>query len=91
MKDNLVNAEAIHTYLIEQVEYWRANGLCEEENKRLIEAFEVVIHKIEIDLDQMIDDMCRESQERARQIEIRLEDAYGNTDKYGDIIAGGSF
>ena len=50
-----------------------------------------LIKHIEHDLDEMLDDMCRESQERNRQIEIQLDDAYGDNDKFGDVIAGGSF
>ena len=52
---------------------------------------EELIKHIEHDLDEMLDDMCRESQERNRQIEIQLDDAYGDNDKFGDVIAGGSF
>ena len=53
--------------------------------------FADLIIRIERDLDEMMDDMYQESQERARQIEIRLDDAFGNTDRFGDVIAGGSF
>jgi len=39
----------------------------------------------------MLDDMYKESQERNRQIEVRLDDAFENQDRFGDVIAGGRF
>ena len=86
MGPKLVSAEAILKFLVETQQ-----KLAESSDKRTIEVLEVIIHKIDYDLDEMMEDMYKESQERARQIEIALEDAYGNTDGLGDVIAGGSF
>tara|TARA_B100000131_G_scaffold135747_1_gene132355 strand:- start:1536 stop:1796 length:261 start_codon:yes stop_codon:yes gene_type:complete len=86
MGRKLVSAEAIREFLIDTQQQLGA-----ESDKRAIEVLDVVIHKIDCDLEEMIEDMYRESQERAREIEIRLDDAYGNTDRLGDVIAGGSF
>tara|TARA_B100000427_G_scaffold41283_1_gene29959 strand:+ start:137 stop:421 length:285 start_codon:yes stop_codon:yes gene_type:complete len=86
MSNKLVSAEAILKFLMETQQKLGA-----ESDKRVIEVLDVIIHKIDWDLDEMMQDMYRESQERARQIEINLEDAFGNTDRLGDVIAGGSF
>ena len=86
MGPKLVSAEAILKFLVETQQ-----KLAESSDKRTIEVLEVIIHKIDYDLDEMMEDMYKESQERAREIEIRLDDAYGNTDRLGDVIAGGSF
>tara|TARA_B100001996_G_C18501732_1_gene531744 strand:+ start:138 stop:422 length:285 start_codon:yes stop_codon:yes gene_type:complete len=86
MSNKLVSAEAILKFLMETQQKLGA-----ESDKRVIEVLDVIIHKIDWDLDEMMQDMYRESQERARQIEVNLEDAFGNTDRLGDVIAGGSF
>ena len=86
MNNKLVSAEAILKFLMDTQQKLSAHS-----DKRVIEVLDVIIHKIDYDLDEMMQDMYRESQERARQIEINLDDAFGNTDRLGDVIAGGSF
>jgi|TARA_B110000014_G_C19576923_1_gene307060 hypothetical protein len=94
-RKKLVSAEAILNYI--QGRLWEINNTTEKplHNKttsnKAAEEFADLIIRIERDLDEMMDDMYQESQERARQIEIRLDDAFGNTDRFGDVIAGGSF
>jgi len=91
MDEKLISAEAIlkHLIAVKNSRIYTLPDLVTGTNTRGL--IDELIDRIERDLDEMMDDMYRESQERARQIEIRLEDAYGNTEKYGDIIAGGSF
>jgi len=87
MTEKLINAEAILKQLIKHKNmpgYKPRKGLSHEVLNELID-------RIERDLDEMIDDMYREQQERNRQIEMRLDDAYGNADRLGDVLAGGSF
>ncbi len=87
MTEKLINAEAILKQLIKHKNmpgYKPRLGLSHEVLNELID-------RIERDLDEMIDDMYREQQERNRQIEMRLDDAYGNADRLGDVLAGGSF
>ena len=86
MNNKLVSAEAILKFLMDTQQKLSAHS-----DKRVIEVLDVIIHKIDYDLNEMMQDMYRESQERARQIEINLDDAFGNTDRLGDVIAGGSF
>lgn len=86
MNNKLVSAEAILKFLMDTQQKLSAHS-----DKRVIEVLDVIIHKIDYDLDEMMQDMYRESQERTRQIEINLDDAFGNTDRLGDVIAGGSF
>ena len=81
----LTSAEAILRHL----EGVRANRLSSIMSADTL--LDELIKHIEHDLEEMLDDMYRESQERARQIEIQLDDAYGDTDRFGDVIAGGSF
>lgn len=81
----LTSAEAILRHL----ETVRANRLSSIMSTDTL--LDELIKHIEHDLEEMLDDMYRESQERARQIEIQLDDAYGDTDRFGDVIAGGSF
>lgn len=86
MNNKLVSAEAILKFLMDTQQKLSAHS-----DKRVIEVLDVIIHKIDYDLDEMMQDMYKESQERTRQIEINLDDAFGNTDRLGDVIAGGSF
>lgn len=90
MDEKLVSAEAIlrHLVVIKNSRIYTLPDMVTGTNTRGL--IDELIDRIENDLDEMLDDMYRESQERARQIEIRLEDAYGNTDKLGDVIAGTS-
>ena len=91
MDRKLVSAEAIleHLFDIKNSRIYQLPDMVTGTNTRGL--IDELIAKIEHDLDEMMDDMYRESQERARQIEIRLEDAFGDTDKLGDVLAGGSF
>ena len=83
----LVSAEAVLNYIQGRLwELQNSNSIGHEAEPELAD----LILRIEHDLDEMMDDMYRESQERARQIEIRLDDAFGNADKLGDVIAGTS-
>lgn len=82
--NKLTSAEAI----VRHLDALRAHSPLIMSTETLLD--ELIKH-IEHDLDEMLDDMCRESQERNRQIEIDLDDAYGNNDRFGDVIAGGSF
>ena len=87
MNEKLLNAEAILRQLIEHKTFPSykngrgiSNGVLDE-----------LINRIERDLDDMMEDMYRDQQERNKEIEIRLDDAYGNADRLGDVLAGGSF
>ncbi len=87
MNKKLISAEAILNYI--QGRLWELQNSKSIGHEAEPEFADLII-RIEHDLDEMMDDMYRESQERARQIEIRLDDAFGNADKLGDVIAGTS-
>ena len=57
MGPKLVSAEAILKFLIETQQQ-----LAESSDKRTIEVLEVIIHKIDYDVDEMMEDMYKESQ-----------------------------
>jgi len=83
----LVSAEAILNYIQGRLwELQNSKSIGHEAEPELAD----LILRIEHDLDEMMEEMYAESQERARQIEIRLDDAFGNADKLGDVIAGTS-
>jgi uncharacterized FlaG/YvyC family protein len=84
----LVSAEAILGYV--QGRLWEIKNSSATFHYASSELADLII-RIENDLDEMLDDMCKESQERNRQIEIRLDDAFGDQDRFGDVIAGGRF
>ena len=91
MDEKLVSAEAIlrHLVAIKKSEIYTLPDLVTGTNTRGL--IDELIDHIERDLDEMLDDMYKESQERNRQIEVRLDDAFENQDRFGDVIAGGSF
>ena len=84
----LVSAEAILSYA--QGRLWELKNSTSIEHEAEPELADLII-RIENDLDEMLDDMYKESQERNRQIEVRLDDAFENQDRFGDVIAGGRF
>jgi len=85
MDENLVSAEAILRHLEAIIE----SRIYAASSQR--DVLDELVVRIQKDLDEMLDDMYREQQERNKQIEIHLDDAYGNADRLGDILAGGSF
>ena len=85
MDEKLVSAEAILRHLEEIVE----SRIYSATSQR--DVLDELVIRIQNDLDEMLEDMYRDQQERNKQIEIRLDDAYGNADRLGDVLAGGSF
>lgn len=85
MDEKLVSAEAILRHLEAIIE----SRIYAASSQR--DVLDELVVRIQKDLDEMLDDMYREQQERNKQIEIHLDDAYGNADRLGDILAGGSF
>jgi len=84
----LVSAEAILGYI--QGRLWELRNSSSVGHEAEPELADLII-RIENDLDEMLEDMYKESQERNRQIEMRLDDAFENQDRFGDVIAGGRF